>query len=113
MGQQKKNTVIPMSDSEFPQAVMATPRELPGALSGYHDISPNNYYHPDRLQYVSKARINCDKELPPMPRVLMEEPEDTVYGQSGREDDYVRQRLSSWMDMDSGSESDDLGELSF
>jgi hypothetical protein len=106
-----------MSDSEsshVPQAAMATPREPTGPLSGYHDISPNNYYHPDRLLYVSNARINCDKELPPMPRLLMEEePEDTVYGQNGREEDYVRQRLSSWMDMDSGSESDDLGELSF
>jgi hypothetical protein len=86
---------------------MATPREPIAALA-YHDIPSNNH---DPLDPSLNAPINCNKELPPMPRSSTEEaPEDTVYGDSGREDH--RQSTASWMDMDSGSESDDTGKHS-
>ena len=63
-----------MSDSDsshVPQAALATPRELTEVLA-YQDISSNDHYHLDRLSCVSKAPINCDKALPPMPRPSIE-----------------------------------------
>jgi len=99
--------------SHDPQAAMATPREPIESLD-YHDIPSNdNDNNLVSSPFTLNATINCDKELPPMPQpslVEEEEPEDTVYGDSGREDDFLRERTTSWMDMDSGSESDDTGE---
>jgi hypothetical protein len=72
---------------------------------------PRNNHHLVPSAYVFNAGIDCDKELPPMPRPMEADgPDGTEYGESRLENDFQRQ---SWMDMGSGSESDDTGELHF
>jgi len=56
--------------------------------------------------YPLNSPIDRDKELPPMPQLLEEEtPSD-----SGNEDGYHPGGSSNWMDIDSGTETDDTGE---
>ena len=98
---------INSSESHVAQDAMATPCET----SADRDNPSNNDNDIPPSPFALNALINCDKELPPMPRPsLEEEPERTAYGDSGREGDFHRESSISWMDMDSGSESDDTGE---
>jgi hypothetical protein len=95
--------------SDFPPAPMDTPYESsePSVNSDIPSSDDNDF-----VSSALNAPINCDKALPPMPRPSLEEeaPDDTAYGDSGREDEFDRQSTRSWMDMDSGSDTDDTGE---
>jgi hypothetical protein len=95
--------------SDFPPAPMDTPYESsePSANSDIPSSDDNDF-----VSSALNAPINCNKALPPMPRPSLEEeaPDDTAYGDSGREDEFDRQSTRSWMDIDSGSDTDDTGE---
>lgn len=95
--------------------MMAT--RTPTEAWGYTDFPPNQQQQqqPPTLipAFTADALPNFDKELPPMPRPSLEEgsQESTIYGDTARRlDEVVGRNPRSWMDMDSGSESDSVGK---